>query len=542
MPQSPPPSNSGDHLQQDTHHLLQHNSNMGYPQERFQHDEGVHLRSDHGSPHLKEEPDAYRGQHGPYSYQHQYHDSGIEVQYDGYSQDYNGIGGQDRYSTPAMSSSSMSPPSMNTTDVLRTRSGLGIQRGQQILRPKPATQNTIEKPPKAKKAKKEKVKAEKKVPRLDKPLSELTKDWKNVAVVDIDAYVNRSADERRREVTEGKVPGKVKRPMNSFMLYRKAYQNRTKDWCLQNNHQVVSQVCGDSWPLEPDEVREQFNEWARVERANHQNAHPGYKFSPTKPGVGKGTKRKPSEAPSMSEESELDDYDWQSASSRRTKRSKETPTPIRDMPVAYPTTRSAYQYSSRESSVDPNYRPYNISSFHASNPGRAPPPQYQANLPPGQYWQMTSRPHPTMAAAEDIIHTATVSPGENVNFLGLPGGHEFDMMSVYGQYEGPPPAPEQKIDPSLLSPSHGLYIDGGYGSRTIDGIYLGDTQYGQKYTVGYDVADPSLVDPAMPYMEPEHNQDGMPLNDPHMDILGGREAGWSMLEDCSEFDKWNHPE
>lgn len=34
--------------------------------------------------------------------------------------------------------------------------------------------------------------------------------------------------------------------------------------------------------MEPDEVREQFNEWARLERENHAKAHPEYKFSPSK--------------------------------------------------------------------------------------------------------------------------------------------------------------------------------------------------------------------------------------------------------------------
>ena len=47
--------------------------------------------------------------------------------------------------------------------------------------------------------KKEKIKAEKKVAKLDKPLSELTKDFKHVIVQDIEAYVNRSAEVRREQ-------------------------------------------------------------------------------------------------------------------------------------------------------------------------------------------------------------------------------------------------------------------------------------------------------------------------------------------------------
>jgi hypothetical protein len=34
--------------------------------------------------------------------------------------------------------------------------------------------------------------------------------------------------------------------------------------------------------MEPEEVRNQFNEWAKLERDNHAKAHPDYKFSPSK--------------------------------------------------------------------------------------------------------------------------------------------------------------------------------------------------------------------------------------------------------------------
>jgi len=68
------------------------------------------------------------------------------------------------------------------------------------------------------------------------------------------------------------------------MLYRSAYAERTKHWGTENNHQVVSTIAGQSWPLEPKEVREMYEEYARTERDNHAAAHPGYKFSPSKVG------------------------------------------------------------------------------------------------------------------------------------------------------------------------------------------------------------------------------------------------------------------
>ncbi|KAH6678389.1 putative transcription factor ste11 [Halenospora varia] len=443
----------------------------------------------------------------------------------------------EQYSTPGTS------PPTPSMDMLRTRSGLGIQRSQQ-LRPKPEARGRIEKAPKAKKVKREKIKAEKKVAKLEKPLSELTKDWTHVPVADIDTYVNRSAEDRRREVEEGKTPGKVKRPMNSFMLYRKAYQNRTKDWCLQNNHQVVSQVCGDSWPLEPEEVKEQFNEWARIERINHQNAHPGYKFSPTKPGTAKATKRKHSEP--LTDDSELSDYDWGNGTTRRTKklRPSHRADPPQNRPVVYPTTRSAYQYSSRESSIDPSYGAYNKSSYQATNPGRPPPAPYQQNLQNGEYYQQTIRQNPQIAGAQDVILTKTAAPGMHSSYLGLPGGQEFDMMNQYSQqYDNrSTPALEHKIDPSLMSSGQqSTYSDSNFAPHHAEGVYFGDTQHGeQKFHPAIDLVDPHLGDPALAFGELEQHHESLPIHDPHVNVLRGNQEGWHVesLEVGQEFDKW----
>ncbi|EHK98655.1 putative Transcription factor ste11 [Glarea lozoyensis 74030] len=428
-----------------------------------------------------------------------------------------------------------SPP---TPDVLHTRSGLSIHRGQQ-LRPKLEERSRAEKSPKPKKVKKEKAKGER-TSKMDRPLTELTKDF-TLEAVDIEAYVNRSAEVRRKEVDEGKVPAKVKRPMNSFMLYRKCYQKRANAWCLENNHQIISQICGESWPLEPDEVREQFNEWARIERINHQNAHPGYKFSPTKPGQAKGGKRKMTEE-LMTEDSELDDYDWQGHGSNR-RHKKQRPLPSSPMgPVAYPTTRSAYQYSSRESSMDPNYVGYHPSSYHSTNPGKQAPQQYHPNPQSGEYYQQTIRMNPNYPpnGAEDIILTKQSTPGMH-NYLGLPGGQDFDIMGHY-QYQGPPmTGTEHKIDPSLISHGQTLFNDNNHGDRAHDrGVFFGDTQYGGEKFAGPFGIDPSLSDPSMSFADAEHVQEGMPLHDPHASVLRGHQEGWQVetMDAGPEFEKW----
>lgn len=436
--------------------------------------------------------------------------------------------------------------------MIRTRSGL-IQKPNQHLRPKTESRSRVEKSPKPKRPKKEKIKSEKNVPVV--PLSELAKDFEHNPMEDIEAYVNRSAEVRRKEVDEGKQPGRVKRPMNSFMLYRKCYQHRAKEIALNHNHQVVSSMCGEHWPIEPDHVKEKFNEWARMERINHQNAHPGYKFSPSKPGAAKGGKRK---SPGPDEDSDLEDYDWQEGRSR--KKIKSSPLAQRNQPVMYPPTGSAYRYSnSRGSSMEPSYaegRPMNQSHFNTSNPQMKPPPQYQSLLAGGEYYEQTIRPNPhydlgNYCSAEDVLLKKTQAPGVH-SFLGLPGGsNEFDimngMMHHQQQFDGmnhvAPAAGEQKIDPSLLS-SQGAFNDNAYGDRAPEGVYFGDTQFeDQKFVpppYGAGLIDPSLGDPVMAFSDAEPNQEGMPLHDPHMGVLKGHQEGWHVesMDGGQEFDKW----
>jgi hypothetical protein len=464
------------------------------------------------------------------------HSMQLTSKQDGYNQEHYVRVYQDRYSTPVTSPPT---PSMHSQDVIRTRSGLGIPRTHQNLKPMPEGRSRVDKSPKPKKVKKEKVRAEKKVAKLDKPLSELTKDWTHVPVADIESYVNRSTEERRKEVEDGKNPGKVKRPMNSFMLYRKAYQNRTKDWCLQNNHQVVSQVCGDSWPLEPSEVKDQFSEWARIERVNHQNAHPGYKFSPSKPrATTKSSKRKISEEP-MSEESDLDDFDWQAGPGKKQRSIQRHQD---QQPVAYPTTRSAYQYSSRGNSIEPSRPSYHESSYQASNPNRPlPQPYNQASLQDGHYYQQSVRTNQQMDV-EDVIIRKAATPGVHSYLSSVPGGRQdYDLLNSnsYPQYEvHAPQDQEHRIDPSLMAPDHGVYQNGDFADfHYPEGVYFGGGHQSDPHWQGqYDLNDPSMH----LFDVPHRAEQQLAIQDPHMHVLRGNQEGWHVesLEDAPEFDKW----
>jgi hypothetical protein len=116
--------------------------------------------------------------------------------------------------------------------------------------------------------------------KLEGPISVLTERFHSTPIRDMDAWVSRSAFVRLEEVRNRN--GKISRPMNSFMLYRSAYAERTKKLVGANNHQIVSKIAGLGWKMEPSEIRRKYEELAKVERDNHAATHPNYKFSPNK--------------------------------------------------------------------------------------------------------------------------------------------------------------------------------------------------------------------------------------------------------------------
>lgn len=114
--------------------------------------------------------------------------------------------------------------------------------------------------------------------RLEKPFSELT-NLSQEPIQAVEAYVNRSVQVRS---IEAQAKGRVLRPANAFILYRKAYQSCAKEFCAQANAnaEAASPVVAESWRLETEEVRGRFQEFARIDSANHRLAHPGYKYAP----------------------------------------------------------------------------------------------------------------------------------------------------------------------------------------------------------------------------------------------------------------------
>ena len=120
--------------------------------------------------------------------------------------------------------------------------------------------------------------------KMEVPLSTMNenlggREWQH-EVTDIEAYVTRSTETRLSEVGTGKQPGKIRRPQNSFMLYRKAYQKRAMEWCKGATSQTASMVAAKSWAIETEDVKLQFKKWAGIEQDQHLIAFPGYKYRP----------------------------------------------------------------------------------------------------------------------------------------------------------------------------------------------------------------------------------------------------------------------
>ncbi|KAF2747331.1 hypothetical protein M011DRAFT_467856 [Sporormia fimetaria CBS 119925] len=390
----------------------------------------------------------------------------------------------------------------------RTRSGRTIA---------PATPPPQTNKPRAKSASRSKKaktgKADKpKTPKLTMPLSILTKDMASVPVRDMREWVNRSAEERRKEVE--KRNGYVTRPMNSFMLYRSAYAERTKQWCLQNNHQVVSSVSGESWPMEPPEVRELYNEYAKIERMNHQNAHPNYKFSPSKTAA-PAKKRK--EEFSEEEPSDFEDAEWGPGIRRVSHRSRRA-RPIGNEHLSISMAGPSYDIFGRPFTANgdgPDRAAWDMN--HVGRPMALP---MQGDLY-NQYFQPDMHPgmgmDPTMV--EELQRQASFSglhfsPGQAM--LGLPGGNVADMMQHLHSGMGTPLGDEGQVDPMLLA---------------FDGAHHADMTSAMLSHSGFRDGHLDLLNQDL-----GHDKQSMP--DGYTSEQWHSDPSMPVMEQGSEFEKW----
>ncbi|KAJ2971220.1 hypothetical protein NUW58_g9477 [Xylaria curta] len=107
---------------------------------------------------------------------------------------------------------------------------------------------------------------------MSQPFSELALDMPDVLKCDLNAFIHRGRAERMRW---GKDGWKICRPLNAFMLYRKAYLEiaKSQQGPDQNN---LSRVLALSWRSEDEAIREEFYEYSHLEKEVHLKCFPDY--------------------------------------------------------------------------------------------------------------------------------------------------------------------------------------------------------------------------------------------------------------------------
>ncbi|KAI1260111.1 hypothetical protein F5Y18DRAFT_406943 [Xylariaceae sp. FL1019] len=289
-----------------------------------------------------------------------------------------------------------------------------------------------------------------------------------------------------------------------------------------DNHQVISQVCGMSWNMEPQALRDQYDEWAKVERNNHKKAFPDYKFAPAKaknkkPGTS-GSNRRDERDSDDDNASILDSYEFSefpghpkggppSRTASRSQRYMDHPDGDYILPgYSPPSGYSRSVYNSPSPALQPSGLPagtayaahvqqqlqHHPSSFQYSNPGKPRPADYGASLGHEQYYQQRSEyaqqayPHPHSqmhgygghpymqhsipAFVENVFVNKANSPAASSSFHGSPvlDHHQAysDLMGTpaYGHAQLSRPRSqihqsiEPQIDPSLMSTPPGAGV------------------------------------------------------------------------------------
>lgn len=106
------------------------------------------------------------------------------------------------------------------------------------------------------------------LPVFTKPFSELLE---GDAIAEATKFGNRSIEQRR---WEAQIAGRVKRPCNSFILYRNSYLPALHG----HDNSKASRLLAKSWAMERDSVRQSFKEIADTDKSLHAQAFPDYKF------------------------------------------------------------------------------------------------------------------------------------------------------------------------------------------------------------------------------------------------------------------------
>ncbi|KAL4875839.1 hypothetical protein BJY04DRAFT_152066 [Aspergillus karnatakaensis] len=284
-------------------------------------------------------------------------------------------------------------------------------------------------------------------PELTGPLSEMTAHLTHIPLKDQEAYVNRSTEERHAEVEQSKKK-KIPRAMNSFILYRSAYAERTKELFRHQNHQFVSKVAGRSWAMETTQVKSLYTRLAVIEKENQKLAFPDYRYTPSKKGSDSDrSRRTPSGSPALGHSSvysspEIDQYGFASGTS----------TPFDEL-TDHGLPDNGY------------FAPLHTSQpSYTSHPAR---PTSAMVFPEHQYMQPQFNPNVMAYHVQDVHSSSTLA--------GVPGGAHHELfqpqgpMATQGHFPGAPLQVNQ-VDPAILGLSNAQSDDDRKGWHTPDGV------------------------------------------------------------------------
>ena len=343
--------------------------------------------------------------------------------------------------------------------------------------------------------------------KIDTPLSVSTKHLTHIPLRDIEGYVNRPISERKEEVTRRN--GRIARPMNSFMLYRSAYAERTKELSSQNNHQVVSETAGDSWKIEPKEIREKYENLANIEKARHLQAHPGYKFSPSKKDKQPGEER--SEPDVEQEGSHMSSPSFAQVGRGMNSSGVEGNNwDHRDFNTPFDQDQGLPSGS------------FLSSSWQAGHPGR-PFSGMISSEPPAAHYMPSSIPSGVLSMQEFQYTQSTP-------LAGLPGGTHQELLQPQTSMPMPSAYADGQLDPQLLkrespSPAQAVYHNGSY--------HMWQDNPANNY---YMPATASIPSNTAPYAVSGYHPGMQRLMD-HRDVWApGQETGFEAPG--GEFDSW----
>lgn len=311
------------------------------------------------------------------------------------------------------------------------------------------------------------------IPQIEVPMSQFFESSDNgKPVKDIFEHVNRSAELRRGGGR--RTDDKIKRPMNAFMLYRKAYAEAVAKFMNKNNHQAISKILGVSWKLEPKEIKEIYQQYAEIDKANHLIAFPDYVFQPKK--VKKQVVKR-REKPTESKQTEPDDsptFGYRTIL-------EESP-----QAVGHSTPGEGYLDQLAPERMDwsnPDLG-MNRSAFEMPNPGRPPPAHYgQYNPYNGQYFGQITYPtlygssyqeHNVYRPVHESGHSKSMGPYDITSL-----SHAYQTEQFYAM----PTTPDNRhLDPGLFSGSNdttshgaGLITQQGFDDFGNESILHGQT-------------------------------------------------------------------